>query len=253
MTNASGWVTVGVPYASSDGLVVDAVCGCGTQGRVRWLKGAMRSQACFACTRRKPSHGLSSTRTYRCWQSMRDRCNNPNATAYRNYGARGIRVCRRWARFENFVADMGEIPPGITIGRKNNNGDYAPINCRWETRREQNANTRQNVLVSYAGETKIVAEWARTLGVDVQSLRFRLRSGMPTELAFTLPYDDLVNTRRRANDFITIEHLGESLTLWQWSERTGIHRTTLQDRIARGWSPERALTTPARKLRPHRD
>ena len=80
---------------------------------------------------------------YETWMNMRRRCENPNSTNYKNYGARGIKVCDRWQSFENFLADMGEKPdPALTLDRTNNEGDYEPDNCRWATRKEQRANKR---------------------------------------------------------------------------------------------------------------
>ena len=87
-------------------------------------------------------HGMSRTSTYHIWQTMRQRCSNPNATAYASYGGRGITVCDRWQEFENFLADMGERPEGLSLERVNNNGNYEPGNCVWATRKAQAANRR---------------------------------------------------------------------------------------------------------------
>ena len=78
---------------------------------------------------------------------MRTRCLNPRTWDYKYYGGRGIKICERWNDFGNFLADMGECPsPELTIERINNDGDYTPENCRWDTRLAQYLNKRGNVF-----------------------------------------------------------------------------------------------------------
>lgn len=89
----------------------------------------------------KTTHGLFHHPLYPIWQSMKQRCLNPNHPAYARYGGRGISVCERWMNdFATFVLDMGHRPPGYTIERVNNNDGYSPGNCKWATKSEQSKN-----------------------------------------------------------------------------------------------------------------
>lgn len=89
------------------------------------------------------THGLKKTAEYRTWCAMKERCSRPAHISYKNYGARGIKVCERWLNsFENFFADMGPKPsPKHTIDRADPKIGYVPTNCRWATYKEQFANT----------------------------------------------------------------------------------------------------------------
>ncbi len=133
------------------------------------------------------THGMSGTKTYRIWWGMIQRCRNPNVALWPLYGGRGIKVCNRWKKFENFYADMGARPDGLELDRRDSNGNYEPNNCRWTTRYEQTRNTRRNRLLTYQGKTKTLTDWAVALGINPITMRYRVRAGWDVERAFTQP------------------------------------------------------------------
>lgn len=123
-------------------------CDCGTEKSMSGS--AMRRGLQKSCNCNWRTHNLSRSRTYKSWQMMRQRCTNPKFRSYAYCGAKGVRVCERWARFENFVADMGERPDGMSIDRIDPFGNYEPTNCRWATRAQQDTNTRRNIEMRLA-------------------------------------------------------------------------------------------------------
>lgn len=136
--------------------------------------------------RRNRTHGRSRTRTYHIWVGMKQRCTNPDDASYIHYGRRGIHICRRWMRFENFRSDMGEAPPKLSLDRVNNDKGYAPSNCRWATAAVQRRNSRRVVMIRHRGLTLCVADWADRLKVSRWKLYGRLRSGWTPQDALAL-------------------------------------------------------------------
>lgn len=121
-------------------------CSCGALKTVALgslLSGASRS--CRKCTNKK--HGLWQHPLYNTWNGMKLRCLNEKHTHYKHYGARGIKICKRWLNektgLKNFISDMGKRPKGYTLDRINNDGNYEPSNCRWATASTQQKNKRQ--------------------------------------------------------------------------------------------------------------
>ena len=133
------------------------------------------------------THQMCGTREYSAWQNMKRRCEDPTNVRFHRYGGRGIKVCDRWLNsFENFYADMGPCPAGMTIDRIENDGDYEPDNCQWETVQKQSQKTCRIRLLTFNGETHSLAEWARRIGVKAHTLTMRLNAyGWPIEKALS--------------------------------------------------------------------
>lgn len=167
-------------------------CDCGTEKAV-WTR-HLRTGESMACgcrrheTRTNLSHGLTRTPEYRSWQHMKERCFNPDASQFAYYGGRGITVCDYWRHnFTAWLKDMGPRPPGTSLGRIDNDGDYEPGNCRWETRTEQNRNTRTSRRLAHDGQTLTLAEWAERTGLPKLAIWKRLNRGWDIARALTTP------------------------------------------------------------------
>ena len=165
-------------------------CDCGTIRSIyhgNLVSGKTKSCGCMAremTGNRSRTHGMSGSKIYMTWNRMLSRCSNPIVDRYEQYGGRGIAVCDRWKKFENFYADMGDIPgDGYSIGRKDNDGNYEPGNCRWETALEQGNNTSTNVFIEFNGKRKTLSQWVRIYNLDYSRTRQRFAKGIePPEL-----------------------------------------------------------------------
>lgn len=128
------------------------------------------------------THGLSRipggrhTPEYTAWMNMRQRCENPNFNGYGLYGGRGIKVCDEWRDFSRFISDMGRRPtPGHSLDRIDNESDYRPDNCRWATRKQQQNNRRNTVMIDGVP----LVEICRALGLSPVTVDGRIRRGWP--------------------------------------------------------------------------
>ncbi|KKM85696.1 hypothetical protein LCGC14_1286380 [marine sediment metagenome] len=176
-------------------------CDCGKEKIIRGnnLKsGVTKSCGCLNIEKiieRFTTHGQAKTKTYKSWADMIQRCTNPKHKRYKDYGSRGITVCKRWQNsFVDFLEDMGESPEGCSIDRINNNKGYKKSNCKWSTRKEQMRNKRSNHLETYNGKIQCIAEWSEEVGISYDTLWKRIfRYGWSIEKALTTP----VQKRRR--------------------------------------------------------
>lgn len=187
------------PHKYKDGTRYICQCDCGNTKEVRrtcLLKGFTKSCGCLRReyavehgTQMMTKHGWYKSRPYRIWHLMIDRCENPNTEQYRNYGGRGIGVCREWREspqaFCEWAVSNG-YKDNLTLDRIDVNGNYEPSNCRWITIENQQCNKRNNVLVTYNGKTQCVAEWSRELGLKQHRLYARIKAGWtnPSEILF---------------------------------------------------------------------
>jgi len=134
------------------------------------------------------THGMTGTPAWHSWVSMRQRCHYPGDIAYKNYGARGIKVCSRWMNsFKNFYEDMGDRPEGTSLERIDNDADYSPENCKWATTPEQGANQRTNRLITHNGETLTMMQWSRRTGLSKHVISGRLKAGWPVDKTLETP------------------------------------------------------------------
>lgn len=169
-------------------------CSCGTIGPkaiADLCSGSTSSCGCYAreqSSKRESSHRMSNTPEYNVWKGIKQRCTNPNHTHYGLYGGRGIEMCPEWLEsFEQFLADMGPRPEGMTIDRIDGNRGYHPDNCRWATKKEQSRNIKTNVLVEYDGRSMTIKELSERAVVDYATLCWRLGRGWEVERAVTTP------------------------------------------------------------------
>jgi hypothetical protein len=124
----------------------------------------------------------------RIYHNMIQRCYNPKNTNYKNYGARGIKVCSRWREsYHAFKADMGPRPSRYGIERINNDGDYEPGNCLWAPPWTQARNRRTNHWITIKGETRIMEDWAKKRKISPVTISSRIRRGWNPSKAVMLP------------------------------------------------------------------
>lgn len=191
-------------------VVIEPIEGLGVRGRWRCkcdcgnetivfgsnLGKSTISCGCYAreaSSKRNSTHHKSKSRLFPIWQSMKQRCENPKAHAYPNYGGRGIKVCEEWSKsftaFEEWAFANGydeNAPKGkCTIDRIDNDGNYEPNNCRWADSSTQQNNKRVRVELEWDGRKMSVAEWSKETGLTHSTILRRIRRGWSVGDALT--------------------------------------------------------------------
>ncbi len=187
----------------------ECICDCGNSVRVlssHLLNG--NTQSC-GCLRKESAritgqtvntkHGLDGTGVYRSWIAMIHRCYDSTTSNYRDYGGRGIKVCK-WLRVSPLCLKelLGHRPEGLSLNRIKNNLHYSCGNCsecarngwhrnvEWATRLEQNRNSRNCVYIQSRGETKCAAEWSDITGIPVGTIIWRYKRGWTSDRLFSV-------------------------------------------------------------------
>lgn len=163
-------------------------CDCGMVKAVREYllrNGTIQSCGCKKAellSRANTKHGFNRkakyggpSREYMAWRNARNRCYNKRNRQYENYGGRGIRMATVWDDFAQFLADMGPCPEGMTLDRENNDGHYAPGNCRWATNSEQQNNRQSNVHFKWKGKVRTLAQIAELEAIPYDPFWYRVR------------------------------------------------------------------------------
>ena len=178
---------------------------------------------------------MKGTRAHNSWSDMLKRCRNKKSFAFKDYGGRGITVCERWKKFENFLEDMGDPPTKMTLERINVNGNYEPKNCRWATRMEQGKNKRNNSFITFNGETKHLAEWAREKKMWHGTIRNRINKGWSIEKVFS-----------KRNFHAGKKYLiykGKEFSVKECAKINNLDSTTVHWRLNNGWTVEDIFET----------
>lgn len=176
-------------------------CDCGNTTNV-WYnnlqQGNTRSCGCYQRERTSKAalkHGESTTRIYKIWAAMLQRCNNPAMKAYHYYGGRGIKVCDEWHDYEMFRAwsRMSGYREGLSIERKDVDGNYCPENCTWIPKNEQTKNRSNTVYVMYRGERCMLSDLTKKAGISRSLMHYRLSHGWSVEAAVETPVRECKN------------------------------------------------------------
>ena len=178
-------------------IIYECLCDCGNTTIVTRSKLLLNHTKSCGCLRKSnaaqlfSTHKQTGTRLFNIFYGIKQRCCNPNAPAYPKYGGRGITLCDEWNNengFENFYnwAMQNDYQENLSIDRINNDGNYAPDNCRWTTMKMQSNNRSNNSYITYHNQTHTLSEWADIIGIDHSVLSQRINKlGMSIEEAFT--------------------------------------------------------------------
>lgn len=189
------------------------------------------------------------------WVKMLSRCEDQGNASYKDYGARGIKVCKDWHNYDNFYkwCISNGAKPDLFLDRIDNDGDYKPSNCKFSTRKENNNNKSNNFNITAFGETKTLAQWSedKRCKIAVRTLWKRLSLGWDPEEAISSPAGQAGRKYKPKKDSKFYKAFGESKTLFQWAkdDRCKPSYKMLWQRVEQlGWDIEEAIKKPVKTL-----
>lgn len=183
------------------------------------------------------------TKLYYVWLGMKQRCNNPNNKSYKNYGAKGIKVCEEWRSYDVFAewANNSGYREGLTIERIDVKQDYTPNNCCWVKLTEQHYNKTNTIRCSNGRAGLLVA---KENGISAITFKSRIDHGWDADKAATEP-------KRTAHSMYEnsrlVEYNGEIKSVKEWCEELGLCYSTVWKRIKKGQDAETAFFSKSRK------
>lgn len=204
----------------------------------------------------KKTHGMSKTKFYVAWRGMKHRTTSEKYHASHRYKGRGITVCERWQKFENFYEDMYDLflehidkygEEGTSIDRIDNNSGYCEENCRWATRMDQCSNQEKCVIVKYRGVKLTLNQFARIVQIDRKTLSYRMfKMGLTPEEAASpgkkSSNENANKARWTKSGLRKFEHNGEMKTAKELAELSGVKLSTIKSRLFMyGWTAEKAV------------
>lgn len=226
-------------------------CDCGSYAVVdtaNLRSGHSTSCGCLArevAATKNKTHGMSKTKLFGIWWTMLNRCENPKVKRYSDYGGRGIAVCAEWHESSIFFAWALEngYKEGLSIDRRNNDGNYEPSNCRWVDLVAQANNTRKNHWVNVYGEKLTAKQAAEKYTVPYPRFVALINAGWSPEEAIKHQQELILDDK-----ILRVHVLGETLTLSEAGSKYEIHPETIRARLKKGWDEETAVLTPRKHI-----
>lgn len=175
------------PYRSNSRRIFLCQCTCGNKSKVPYgsLTGGLTKSCGCGQGRLKHGHTCKGTKSkeWSAWHDMLDRCYNTKSKSYKDYGGRGITVCKKWDNFTEFLTDMGSSPKGSLLDRIDNSKGYTPANCRWATPKQSARNTRRTRYIMYLGERTTIPDLADRYNLPYEKVFRKIHYGTTPEEA----------------------------------------------------------------------